>query len=330
MHWVRSDNNAARCGLCAQRCLIQEGKRGLCQVRENRGGQLYSLLYGRASSVAVDPVEKKPLNHFHPGSLVLSMGAVGCNFKCRHCQNSGISCATVETYPLKEISAETVVQKTLETNCQGIAWTYNEPTIWYEFTLEASRLAKNKGLYSIYVSNGYISEDALREHSDCLDAMNIDVKAFTDEFYKKIAGARLQPVLDTCALARELGIHIELTYLIIPGHNDSDSELAAYCKWVAETLGTEVPLHFSRFHPDHLMKGDPPTPIETLERAFNIATGNGMEFVYIGNVAMRREENTYCPSCGKLLIERSRFYHTSINMNGNACPNCNKKVPGVF
>ncbi len=330
MFWDTAPDNSVKCRLCSHNCTIQEGKRGICKARENRAGKLYSLLYGRISSMTVDPIEKKPLNHFYPGSHALSLGTVGCNFKCRHCQNSGISCATADTYPLREITPEGVVAKAIETGSQGIAWTYNEPTIWFEFTQAASRLAKRKNLYSIYVTNGYITEEALREHAPYLDAMNIDVKAFNDAFYKKIAGARLQPVLDTCKLAKELGIHIELTYLIIPTYNDSGEELASYCNWVAKELGTDVPLHFSRFHPDHLMRNVQLTPIETMEMAYDIARTAGMDYVYMGNVPMRKEENTYCAGCGDLLIERGGLYSTAVNLDGNACPNCGARIPGIF
>jgi len=328
--WSKLEDSAAQCGLCAHNCRIKEGKSGFCGVRKNENGRLFSLIYGSCSSMAVDPVEKKPFYHFYPGTKVFSMGTVGCNFKCLHCQNHDISTADTSFPSIRDISPEKSIRLAKEDDCQGIAFTYNEPSIWYEFTLDSARLAKKNGLYTCYVTNGYISKEPLKEISPFLDAMNIDVKGFTEEFYKKVCKARLQPVLDTCILAKKLGIHIELTYLVIPGYNDSLDEIKSFCNWVVEKLGDEVPVHFSRFHPDHNMTNVPATPMKTMENVYEIARKTGLDFVYLGNVPSGDYENTYCPRCDNLCIQRNYF---DVNLKGlekNKCKNCGSTLPFVI
>ncbi|MDI6917151.1 MAG: AmmeMemoRadiSam system radical SAM enzyme, partial [Thermoplasmatales archaeon] len=266
MFYEKKDDKI-RCLLCPHKCLIPEGKRGICGVRENRKGVLYSLIYGEASSITPDPIEKKPLYHFYPGSTVLSFGTVGCNFRCRHCQNYSISQAKYGFYPLERITPEEIISKAKKYNCRGIAWTYNEPTIWYEFTYDVSRIAKEKNLYTVYVTNGYINEEPLKKIAPCLDAMNIDVKSMNEEFYHKICGGALSPVLRTTELAKKLGIHVELTYLIIPGHNDDESEIKEFCRWVKNNAEGGTPVHFSRFYPHYKMSSLPPTSMETMLKA---------------------------------------------------------------
>lgn len=325
-HW-ENRNDKIQCKLCHHNCLIGLEKRGVCGVRENRDRKLYSLIYGLASSVHPDPIEKKPLYHFHPGSNVLSFGTVGCNFKCAHCQNYTISQSDLDDGYLRHLELEEIISKAERFNCQGISWTYNEPTIWYEFTYDGCKTAKENGLYTCYVTNGYIMEEPLREISKYLDAMNIDVKAFRNEFYLKICKAELEPVLETAKLAREFGIFIELTYLIIPRHNDSDDEIRGFCKWVVKELGEEVPCHFSRFHPDYRMMGVPPTPMETMMKAYEIGKGSGLRYVYLGNVPHGNYENTYCPNCNALLIERFG-YSTRVYLRGDRCQ-CGQNIPLV-
>jgi len=295
-------------------------------VRENRGGKLYSLVYGMASSGYPDPIEKKPLYHFHPGSTVMSFSTVGCNLRCLHCQNYHISQAAPDRYSTRYIPPEEVVSTTLSSGSAGVAWTYNEPTIWYEYTYDASRLVKDAGLYTVYVTNGYINPEPLRRIAPYLDAMNIDVKSGRDGFYPKVCGARRPPVLETCRLARELGLFTELTYLIIPTLNDSQEELHEYCSWVKSTLGPDVPLHFSRFHPDYKLDHLPPTPMKTLESAYRIAQEVGLEYVYLGNVPHGDYENTYCPECGELLIERYGFSAEVKGLTGNRCSACGREI----
>lgn len=311
--WKKLENKKVQCNLCSHNCKISKDKTGICGVRKNEEGKLFTLIYGSCSSLAADPIEKKPLYHFYPGTNAFSMGTVGCNFKCDHCQNYSISTANPKLSYLKEITPEQVVELTKEYSCQGVSYTYNEPTIWHEFCFDSAKLVKKAGLYTCYVSNGYIGEDALKEISSYLDAMNIDVKAFNNDFYKKICKARLDPVLKTCELAKELGIHIELTYLVIPGYNDSIDEVKSFCKWIVETLNSYTPVHFSCFHPDHNMTDVPRTPMETLLKIYDVAKEVGILFPYIGNVIPGDYENTICPSCGVICIRRAGY---SINFDG--------------
>lgn len=326
MFWRRQDNKI-ECMLCPHRCKISEGKRGICSVRESKNGKLNTLIYGLATSVTPDPIEKKPLYHFYPGTYVLSFGTVGCNFKCLHCQNYGISQAKIEAMRFQKLKVEEVVSIAKRYKCDGVAWTYNEPTIWYEFTYDASVVAKKEGLYTCYVTNGFIEKEPLQKISPYLDAMNIDVKSFSDDFYKRICKAKLQPVLDTCVLAKELDIFIELTYLIIPGQNDGEAEIKEYCKWVVDSLGEDTPIHFSRFHPDYKMLDSVATPMSTLYRAYEIAKETGLRYVYLGNVPHGDYENTYCPECGEVLIERMGFSTRSHYAKDGKCPKCGLAIP---
>ena len=317
----KPEGDRIRCQLCPHSCGIAPLRRGICGVRENRDGRLYSMNYGKVSSANVDPVEKKPLFHFHPGSEVFSIGSLGCNFRCLHCQNYTISMASLGEFGTRDMTPEEVCDIALENRCQGIAFTYNEPTIWHEFAYDACKLAKERGLYTVYVSNGFIQQEPLREISTHLDAMNIDIKGFTQEFYKGVCRASLQPVLDATILAHSLGIHIELTYLIIPGKNDSEKEIREFAAWCSE-LDPRVPVHFSRFHPDYKMTDAPPTPIRTMEMAKRVGEEEGLKFVYLGNVRIPHGEDTYCPKCGALLIQRDGFTVTSVEPRDGRCPHC--------
>lgn len=328
--WERLDDGSVRCSLCSHSCKIKNDKTGICGVRRNNNGKLETLIYGSCSSIAADPIEKKPLYHFHPGTRAFSIGTIGCNFKCLHCQNYSISTADTGFPHLRELSPEETVFLAKQYACEGIAYTYNEPTIWYEFTFDSAKLAKKDGLYTVYVTNGYISEAPLREISGFLDAMNVDVKAFTDGFYRKVCKARLEPVLKTCELAKELGIHLELTYLVIPGYNDSVDEVKQFCSWVVDKLGREVPVHFSRFHPDYKMLDVPVTPMGTLLKLYDTAKETGVSFVYLGNVGHGDYENTYCPVCGNLCIERKGY---SVSLDGfvdGKCSKCGSRLPVVY
>ena len=324
------DAKKVQCNLCAHRCIINENDFGICGVRQNIDGRLFTMIYGSCSSMAVDPIEKKPLYHFHPGTNVFSLGSIGCNFKCRHCQNSSISTAGLDFSHMREVTPEQTVELILEKRCQGIAFTYNEPTIWHEFAYDTSKLAKKHGLYTVYVSNGYIQEEPLTELSPFLDAINVDIKAFTDDFYKKVCKARLKPVLNTCKLVKELGIHLEVTYLVMPTYNDSEGEVNMFCNWVVETLGKDVPVHFSRFHPDYMMTDVPITPIETLKTAYDSAKKTGILYPYIGNVPHGNYENTICPTCGNICIERSGYSVDQSGVKNGKCVKCNAEINLVF
>ena len=327
--WKKLSDKKVQCSLCYHGCKIDDNNSGICSVRKNENGKLNTLIYGSCSSIAVDPIEKKPLFHFYPGSNVFSLGTIGCNFKCSHCQNYGISAASLDYSNVREIEPEQVVRLAKQNNCQGVAWTYNEPSIWYEYTFDASKLAKENGLYTVYVSNGYINEDPLREISPFLDAINVDVKAFDDGFYKQVCKARLEPVLKTCELAKELDIHLEVTYLVIPGYNDSVDEVRQFCGWVVEKLGISTPVHFSRFHPDYNMTDVSVTPIETLLKIYDVAKESGILYPYLGNVPRGEYENTICPICGSICIGRCG-YSVSLNaIRDGKCVKCGASIPLV-
>lgn len=319
-------NERVRCSVCNRRCSIPEGGRGFCLTRENRNGKLYSLIYAAVSSAAVDPIEKKPLFHFYPGSFVYSLGTVGCNFRCKHCQNWNISQAVIDEAYTEDIPPEEAIETTKRYNCRSIAWTYNEPTIWLEYTLDCAKLAHKDDIKTVYVTNGYMTEETLELLSPLLDAANIDLKGMTDEFYKTVCSAKLQPVLDSIKWMHDAGIHIEVTNLIIPGYNDSEDELRALVRFMVDEVGVEVPLHFTRFYPHYKMQHLPPTPTETLLKAREIALEEGMRYVYVGNVPGLSEENTYCYNCGELLVQRYGFQINRLNLKKGRCPSCNAKI----
>ena len=320
-----------KCLLCRHECIISTGKRGICQVRENVDGRLYSLNYGKAISRAVDPIEKKPLFHFHPGTTSLSVATAGCNFRCLHCQNYSISQMVRDfgEIPGDDVPPEEIVGLAKRRGCDSISYTYTEPTIFYEYAYDIARIAKGEGLSNVFVTNGYIGEDALRQIAPFLDAANIDLKAFSDEFYREICGARLDPVLDSIRLHRELGIWIEITTLIIPGRNDSEEEMREIAGFIA-SIDNGIPWHVTRFHPTYKLDDIPATPVDTLRKAGRIGKEAGLKYVYEGNVPGEERENTHCPSCGKLLIRRFGFEIAENRLRNSACPDCGSEIDGVF
>ncbi len=326
LQYGKTENFAVKCSLCNHRCTIHEGKHGICGVRLNRQGTLYATTYGKVSAEAVDPIEKKPLFHYLPGTLSYSLGGVGCNFHCAHCQNWHISRASVDGAMLRSLTPEDGVDHALSSGSASIAWTYNEPTIWHEYALDMGNLARKKGLGTVYVTNGYITEEALQELAPMLCAYRVDLKAFTEDFYKKVCGARLQPVLDSAVRAKELGMHIETVTLVIPGLNDSIGEQSALIQWVIEHLGPSTPMHFSAFHPDYKMKDRNATPVATLEKIYKKAKELGLRFPYLGNVYNHQYENTFCPSCGTVLIERQGFSSRIRMLDGRQCKKCGEKI----
>jgi len=327
--WTPLTDTTVQCLLCPHRCRIASGKRGRCGVRENQAGKLVSLIYSSCSSIAVDPIEKKPLFHFLPGSSVYSLGSVGCTMGCEHCQNYHIATATPETYPLQDLPPKEAVAEAQQNNCAGIAWTYNEPTIWHEYVLDSARLAKDARLATVSVTNGYINPEPLRTLAPYLDAMNIDVKAFTESFYQRVCKARLAPVLEACELAHSLGIHLEVTYLLIPGYNDTKEELQKFCRWVADRLSVQTPVHFSRFHPDFRMTSVASTPLGILMQARSFAQEAGLQYVYLGNTPHDDYENTYCPTCHALLVERHGFAVRIVGLADGRCSVCQTPIPVV-
>lgn len=329
MFYERLGEGKVRCFLCAQHCIISPGKRGICAVRENIDGTLYSLVYGKVIARHIDPIEKKPLFHFHPGSRSYSIATVGCNFRCLHCQNYDISQypKVYPDIPGEEMTPEDVVREAELTGCESISYTYTEPTIFFEFAYDCARLAHKKGIKNVFVSNGYTGPEATRAIAPYLDGNNIDLKG-DDNFYKKVAGARLQPVLDTIKLMKELGVWVEVTTLIIPTYNDSDD----FLRWVAEfikSVDPAMPWHVTQFYPTYKLTDQPRTPISTLRRAREIGLKAGLKYVYEGNVPGEGGENTYCPECGELLIERFGFALTTINMKNSACPRCGTHIDGI-
>ena len=331
MYWEPLGENRVRCHLCPLNCVINEGQRGSCKIRKNIGGILYTLNYGKVSSMALDPIEKKPLFHFHPGSCAFSIGTVGCNMHCRHCQNWEISQADEKFPYLQDATPEGIVSLAKHYGCESIAYTYNEPTIWYEFVLDTARLAKKAGLNNILVTNGYINEEPFRELAPYIDAMNIDIKAFDDKFYMKIASVPGgEPSRRIAVMAKkEFGIHVELTYLIIPGLNDREEEFRTFARWVVEEMGADTPAHFSRFFPHYRLSNLPPTPVGTIERAYRIAREEGLKFVYLGNVPGHEGENTYCPKCGKPLIVRWGFTIEEYHIKDGKCEYCGEPIPVI-
>lgn len=324
--YIKLDNGSVECSLCSHRCTIHEGKHGICGVRWNEHGILDAKTYAKISAEAVDPIEKKPLFHYLPGTLSYSLGSIGCNFHCKHCQNWHIARSTFEGANLRTLSPEEGVIRALGSGSASISWTYNEPTIWHEFTHDMGTLARARGLGTVYVTNGYITEEALRELSPMLGAFRVDIKAFTDDFYKNTCGAHLQPVLDSAVLARELGMHVETVTLVIPGLNDSIDEQSALIRWVIEHLGPDTPMHFSAFHPDYQMHDHGVTPVAMLEKIYTKAKELGLKFPYLGNVNHQKFENTYCPACGSTLIERSGFSSRIVALDGKQCENCGEKI----
>jgi len=320
------------CFLCAHECQIDPGKRGICQVRENRDGTLYSLVYGKLIARHVDPIEKKPLFHFLPGSRSFSIGTVGCNFQCLHCQNYDIS-----QYPRlhkgaiigEEFSPEEIVGQAVESGSASLAYTYTEPTISMEFAEDTARRARQKGLRNIFVSNGFMTEASAATLAGFIDADNVDLKSLRDEHYRKICKAKLQPILDTIARLKQAGVWLEITTLVIPGDNDSESELRQIAEFI-KGIGVDIPWHVSAFYPAYKMLDYPPTPADTLRKAWEIGLNTGLRYVYIGNVPVEGGENTYCYECQELVIERSGYAIRSFNLKDGRCPKCQAKIDGVW
>jgi pyruvate formate lyase activating enzyme len=324
------DDERVRCNLCAHRCVIAEGKRGVCQVRHNRGGTLFTLVYGRAIAQHVDPIEKKPLMHFHPGTSAYSIATPGCNFRCSWCQNADISQMVRERHLImgELASPAEIVAAAQRSGCRSIAYTYTEPTIFFEYAYDTAVLAYEAGLANIYVTNGYMTEEMLDAFAPYLDAANVDLKAFRDETYRKYAGARLQPVLDSLKAMKRLGVWVEVTTLVIPGINDEPAEVEDAARFVAEELGVETPWHISRFFPTYKMTDVPPTPVSTLEQARDIGLEAGLRYVYVGNVP--GEETTFCHSCGRLLIRRAGYWILENRVRPDStCPACGAVLAGV-
>ena len=329
--YERQPDGRVRCGLCAHRCLIDRGNRGICQVRENVEGTLHTLVYGRTISQNADPVEKKPLFHFYPGSRAYSIATPGCNFRCRWCQNWEISQMPRERHLIagQQASPEQIVAAAVRADCRSIAYTYTEPTVFTEYAHDTAALAHDADLANLYVTNGYMTGETLEVFHPYLDAANVDLKAFRDRTYRRYVGARLQPVLDTLKAMKRMGIWVEVTTLVIPGVNDDPAELRDVARFVAGELGVNTPWHLSRFFPSYRMADAPPTPVGILRRGRELGLAEGLCYVYVGNLVAPGGEDTFCPGCGDVLIRRSGFGLRSNYIQYGRCPNCQTSTSGV-
>jgi pyruvate formate lyase activating enzyme len=326
------EDGKVQCILCNHRCIISSSKRGLCGVRENREGKLYTLVYGRAISLNVDPIEKKPIFHLFPGSTSFSIATVGCNFRCLQCQNHEISQmprGEDERIEGSEVSPSKIVSLTKQYRCQSISYTYTEPTIYFEYAFEIARQAHQGGIKNIFVTNGYMTEEALKTIQPYLDAANVDLKSFREEFYKEVCGAKLKPVLENLKQMRQMGIWVEITTLIIPTLNDSDQEFEEIAQFIV-SLGREVPWHISAFYPTYKMLNLPRTPVSALHRARKIGINAGLQYVYCGNIPGEEGEDTFCPQCGRRVIERVGFRVAKNDVVNGACRYCHEKIDGVW
>ncbi|NIO11888.1 MAG: AmmeMemoRadiSam system radical SAM enzyme [Deltaproteobacteria bacterium] len=328
--WATEPDGRILCTLCPRFCRMAEGQAGFCYIRKNIDGKLYSLGYGRPTGFAVDPIEKKPLNHFLPGTSIVSFGTAGCNLGCRFCQNWSISKAKLDDAGSVSASPQEIVDMTASRGIPSIAYTYNDPVIFGEYVIDTSRLARERGLKNVMVTAGYITPEARRDVFKFIDATNVDLKAFTERFYHKLTFSHLDPVLDTLKwLKYETEIWFEITNLMIPGENDEPDETRRLCDWIVNQLGDSVPVHFTAFHPDFKMMDKTRTPQSTLKRARGIALSSGIKYCYLGNVRDDEGQNTVCPSCGKILIRRSWHKVVEYQLVDGHCP-CGQKIPGFF
>ena len=331
-YWHRLDDGRIQCDLCPRDCRLHEGQRGACFVRQREGDAMVLTTYGRSSGFCIDPIEKKPLNHFYPGSSVLSFGTAGCNLACKFCQNWDISKSREMDTLMDQASPEAIAKAAKRAECRSVAFTYNDPVIFAEYAMDTADACHELGIQAVAVTAGYIGVEARRDFYAKMDAANVDLKGFTDEFYVKLCGAHLQPVLDTLVyLQHETEVWTEITTLLIPGKNDSDAELEVECKWIARELGPDMPLHFTAFHPDYKLTDIARTPASTLTRARNIAIAEGLNYVYTGNVHDVDGGTTYCPGCRKALIARD--WHEILKYEltpDGACRHCGTAIPGRF
>ncbi len=329
-YFTALEGGEIRCELCPKRCRLAPGKRGVCRVRENRGGKCYSLVYGNPCAFHPDPMERNPFFHALPGTRSLSLATAGCNFRCKFCQTWEISQASPEDVYSYDIPPELVVKRAKQMRTRSVSYTYVEPVIFYEYMVEVGAAAKKEGLLSLIHSNGFINPVPLRDLSKVLDAANIDLKGFTDEFYRELCNGGLDPVLKTLKTLKQEKVHLEITNLIIPTKNDDMSLVREMCLWIKAELGANTPVHFSRFYPLYKLKNLPPTPVSTLEQAREMALSSGLEYVYIGNVPGHEGQNTFCPECKKMVIQRIGYMIGEVHLKGGKCEFCEKPIPGIW
>jgi len=319
-----------QCQICPKECEIADLERGYCGNKENRKGTYYSLVYGQSCAAHVDPIEKKPLFHYLPSTVAFSIAAAGCNFECKFCQNWRIAQYRPEQVDSFSLPPRELVSLANQKGCPTIAFTYTEPVVYYEYMYDTAQYARSMGIGSVMISNGYIKEEPLIQLCKQLNGVKVDLKAFSEKFYKEYCSGELKPVLETLQRLQKIGIWYELVVLIIPTLNDSDLEIRAMCEWIKSELGVNVPIHFSRFHPMYKIKNLPSTPVKTLETAHAIARDVGLHYVYLGNVTGHKAESTFCPGCGKVLIERVGYHVVRNALQGGACPSCKRIIPGVW
>jgi len=328
--YAKLDDKKVICGICPNACILSPGDRSVCRSRVNIDGKLYSLTYGNPCSVNVDPIEKKPLFHFLPKTSALSIAAAGCNLRCLNCQNWEISQVRPEDVRTSELFPPDVVRAAKKAGSASIAYTYSEPTTFFEYMIDTARLAKKEGIANLWISNGYINKEPLLELLSVLDAANVNLKSFSDEIYRKLNGGRLEPVLNTFRTMHERGVHFELTNLVIPGYTDDQDMAEKMCTWIVENLGPDHPVHFLRFFPRYKLDRLPPTPVETLTRFRQIAMKAGIRYVYVGNVPGHEGNNTYCHNCGRLLVERRGYHIPVYHITAGRCRFCNTLIPGKW
>jgi pyruvate formate lyase activating enzyme len=330
-YWHALDDQRIQCDLCPRFCKLREGQRGLCFVRQHLHGQIVMTSYGRSSGFVIDPIEKKPLNHFLPGTSVLSFGTAGCNLACKFCQNWDISKSREMDTLMSQASPEAIAQAALNDRCSSVAYTYNDPVVFHEYAVDTAQACRELGIKSVAVSAGYVCAEPRAEFYRYMDAANIDLKSFSERFYHEITGSHLQPVLDTLIyIKHETSVWLELTTLLIPGENDSEAELEAMTQWVIENLGPDVPMHFTAFHPDWKMRDKPRTPLNTLLMARQIALNNGIHYAYAGNVHDKAASSTYCHHCGNLLIGRDWYQLSEWFLESGKCRHCGTRCAGVL
>ena len=329
-YYKKLDDQRIECEICPKRCKIADLERGYCGNKENRGGSYYTLVYSRPCAVHVDPIEKKPLFHYMPGSLTFSLATAGCNFECRFCQNWNIAQFRPEQVKNYHMSPKRIVEIAKREGCNTIAYTYSEPVVFYEYMYDIAKLAKKEGIGSVMISNGFINKKPLVNLCEYLNAVKIDLKSFTERFYKETCSGELKPVLDTLQTLREIGMWHEIVVLIIPTLNDGNEEIREMSSWIKRRLGPDVPVHFARFHPTYKIKNLPPTPVRTLEGAVQIGKDAGLKYVYIGNVPGHKAESTYCHKCEKVIIRRIGFNILKTDVKSGKCQFCDTPIPGVW
>ncbi len=327
------EDTRVKCNLCSHRCVIKDGRRGKCSVRENQAGKLHTLVYGKVIARHVDPIEKKPLFHFLPGTLSYSIATVGCNFRCRFCQNADIAQMPTDHKGVimgDTVTPQEVVAAAEKSACQSISYTYTEPTVFFEFAYDTAKIAHRRGIRNVFITNGYMTAEALEMINPYLDAANVDLKAFTDRYYKELCGARLKHVQETLKRMKDYGIFVEVTTLIVTGLNDDSAELEELAAFIAHDLGADTPWHISRFHPTYQLTDRAATPLKTLTKAREIGLEAGLKYVYTGNVPGNSGENTFCPGCGKIVIERWGFQIGSLRIKEGRCALCGAEIDGVW